>query len=147
MKRVMSEAPFRDVDFTQGRELTMRRIVLTSRVLLALVIGAVAVSLAKPAAPAEAAEALPSPNVYGEVVQKASHCDYFVVADQSGDYSVLEWYGGSEPDRGDMLAGDWNRYGMIDVQNVSSGTSIHAWVEDYMLSRSRAADVFARKCH
>jgi hypothetical protein len=50
----------------------------------------------------------------GIVSHKQSGCDYFVVETNSG-YDVFEWYGGYDPDKGDVLVGKFNSYGMRDI--------------------------------
>lgn len=52
-------------------------------------------------------------NVYaakGVVVYKNGGCDYFIVETNRG-YSLLEWYGGNDPNRGDVLVGNYESYG------------------------------------
>ena len=46
----------------------------------------------------------------GEVVLKKSGCDYFIVETYMG-YDLLEWYGGNDPDEGDILSGNFESYG------------------------------------
>src|SRR5690242_6220129 len=46
----------------------------------------------------------------GVITNRVSGCDYFVVATKS-DYDLLEWYGGHDPDKGDVLIGNYESYG------------------------------------
>jgi hypothetical protein len=41
-----------------------------------------------------------------EVVKRISGCDYFIAEGRLG-YDVLEWYGGHDPDVGDVLIGNF----------------------------------------
>jgi hypothetical protein len=82
----------------------------------------------------------------GEVVLKSNGCDDFIVEDASGDYAVLEWYGGRDPDRGDQLVGDWKQFGFTTVIDVPSGSSTRVWVEDHWLTRTKAIDVYTKHC-
>jgi hypothetical protein len=41
----------------------------------------------------------------GIVVYKKSGCDYYIVNTQLG-YALLEWYGGNDPDEGDIIVGE-----------------------------------------
>jgi hypothetical protein len=45
----------------------------------------------------------------GAVVKRISGCDYFMV-NTSGGYAILEWYGGHDPDSGDLLIGKFDTY-------------------------------------
>jgi len=42
--------------------------------------------------------------VSGHVSHRISGCDYFLVQTRSG-YDLLEWYGGHDPDKDDVLVG------------------------------------------
>jgi hypothetical protein len=88
----------------------------------------------------------PAPRAFGTVVLKNRGCDYFVVESATGDFAVLEWFGGWEPDRGERVRGDWSHFGFVDIFNVSAGASTRVWVDDYGVSRTRALDIFGRRC-
>lgn len=81
----------------------------------------------------------------GEVVYRVSGCDYFIVETYSG-YAVLEWYGGSDPDKGDNLAGSFESYGMKTIFNTDRDTELRVWVEDYYLSKTSALEKLMDKC-
>jgi len=81
----------------------------------------------------------------GEVVLKKSGCDYYLVLTSKG-YALLEWYGGNDPNRGDILVGDYESYGMKDIYNLTSDQETRAWVEDYFLSKSSAIEKYYDKC-
>lgn len=83
--------------------------------------------------------------VTGTVVQKISSCDYFMVETNSG-FSILEWYGGHEPDKGDKIVGPYDSYGMKTVYDVTADEEIRVWVEDYNLSKTSALEKLVDKC-
>ena len=82
----------------------------------------------------------------GMVVFKKSRCDYFIVQTIMG-YAILEWYGGNDPDEGDVIVGNFESYGMINIYNLTADSELTVWVEDYWLSKSRAIEEYYDKCH
>ena len=81
----------------------------------------------------------------GVLAKRISGCDYFI-ASATGGYAVLEWYGGHDPDTGDVLIGNFETYGMHDVLDDTVDESLRVWTEDYDLSRTRALEVLVDKC-
>ena len=81
----------------------------------------------------------------GIVAKRISGCDYFMV-NATGGYAVLEWYGGHDPDSGDLLIGNFESYGMHDVLDDTADESLTIWTEDYDLSRTRALEILVDKC-
>lgn len=81
----------------------------------------------------------------GVVVLKLSCCDWFLV-DAPGGYALLEWYGGNEPERGDVIAGDFESYGFKDLYNLTSDDELRVWVEDYWLGKSDALEQISEQC-
>lgn len=81
----------------------------------------------------------------GVVTHRIASCDYFVVQAPNG-YAVLEWYGGSEPDKGDIIVGDFEAYGMKDVFNLTSDTTLTVWVDDFYLSSRSALEKLVEQC-
>jgi hypothetical protein len=79
------------------------------------------------------------------VVLRVRGCDYFL-ADGAKGYFLLEWYGGHDPVRGDDLFGEIGSYGFKDVYYVSAKKRGRVYVDDYLLSRSRAIEKLADKC-
>ena len=75
----------------------------------------------------------------------ASGCDYFI-ADGPQGYYLLEWYGGHSPSRGDTIAGKLGSYGFKDIYYVNARSNGRVWVDDYLLSRDRAAEKYREKC-
>jgi hypothetical protein len=109
------------------RETDMKR--MATAVLVALCLSSVGLYAAK-----------------GTVALVVKGCDYYVVDAPLG-YAVLEWYGGNVPQKGDVLAGDFESYGMKDLYNLSkNGAETRVWVENYWLSKSRAIDIINDKC-
>ena len=83
----------------------------------------------------------------GSVVLVVRGCDYYVVDAPSG-FAVLEWFGGNQPQKGDVMAGDFETYGFQDLYNLTrNGAETRVWVEDYWLSRARAVEIIADNCH
>jgi hypothetical protein len=81
----------------------------------------------------------------GSVTKRISGCDYFMVY-AAGGYAVLEWYGGHDPDSGDLLIGSFESYGMHEIIDDTADDNLTVWTEDYYLSRSRALEVLVDKC-
>ena len=81
----------------------------------------------------------------GTLVNRISSCDYFMV-NATGGYAVLEWYGGHDPDSGDLLIGSFETYGMHDILDDTAYESLTVWTEDYALSRARALEILVDKC-
>ena len=81
----------------------------------------------------------------GHVTKRISGCDYFIVS-ASGGYAILEWYGGQDPDSGDLLIGNFEAYGMHDIIDDTADEGVTVWTEDYDLSRSGALEILVDKC-
>jgi hypothetical protein len=82
----------------------------------------------------------------GEITHRISGCDYFLVETKS-DYDLLEWYGGYDPDKGDILIGNYESYGFHDIYDDTRDRALHIWTEDYALSKSDALDKLVEECH
>lgn len=87
----------------------------------------------------------PAAAAKGAVVHRISGCDYFIVATPGG-YDLLEWYGGHDPDKGDVLVGNFETYGMHDIYDNTADEELTVWVEDYKLSREDALEQLAEQC-
>lgn len=61
-------------------------------------------------------------------------------------YSLLEWYGGYDPDEGDKIVGDFESYGFKDLYNVSAEREFRVY-DDYYLSKSRVLEKYYEKVH
>lgn len=82
----------------------------------------------------------------GTIVYKESGCDYFIVENDEG-YILAEWMGGNDPDVDDIIAGDFNSYGMKDFYNLNAESGTRLWIDDYMLSKSSAMEDYFDKCN
>jgi hypothetical protein len=83
--------------------------------------------------------------VRGEITHRISSCDYFVVASRTG-YDVLEWYGGHDPDKGDIVIGGYEAYGFHEIYDETADESTRVWTEDYSLTKSDALEKLADQC-
>ena len=81
----------------------------------------------------------------GVVTKRISGCDYFMV-NAAGGYAILEWYGGHDPDSGDVLIGKFETYGMHEIVDDTADESLTVYTEDYALSRERALEILVDKC-
>jgi hypothetical protein len=83
-----------------------------------------------------------------KVVFKRSGCrDYFLADGDAGGIYLLEWYGGYDPSEGEAILGELRGYGFKDVFYPNSGSSGRVYVDDYMLSKSRAIEKIREKCY
>lgn len=82
----------------------------------------------------------------GEVVYKKSGCDYFLVETSRG-FTLMEWYGGNDPDEGDILVGNFESYGFKDIYNLSHESELRVYVEDYALDRDDAIEQYFEECN
>lgn len=82
----------------------------------------------------------------GVVVLYQQGCQDYFVADGPNGYYLLEWYGGYDPSRGDVIAGDLSTYGMKTVSYPQLGQNGTVWVDDYLLSRDSALSKYKEKC-
>ncbi len=83
--------------------------------------------------------------IKGVVTHRISGCDYFLVYTRNG-YDLLEWYGGSDPDKGDILIGGYESYGFHDVYDDTLDESVRVWTEDYALSKTEDLEQLTDKC-
>lgn len=81
----------------------------------------------------------------GVVVYNRSGCSYYIVETNLG-YALLEWYGGNDPNEGDVMDGDYESYGMKTIYNVTADSEARVWVEDYWLSKNRVIEKYFDKC-
>lgn len=84
-------------------------------------------------------------SVRGEVSHRISGCDYFLVETRSG-YDLLEWYGGHDPDKGDIIVGNYESYGFHDVLNETADESLNVYTEDFQLSKTSALEKLTEHC-
>jgi hypothetical protein len=81
----------------------------------------------------------------GVVTHRISGCDYFLVQTRSV-YDVLEWYGGHDPDKGDVLVGRYESYGFHDIYDETVDADGRVWTEDYSLSRESGLEKLTEQC-
>jgi serine/threonine protein kinase len=81
----------------------------------------------------------------GIVAYTTYSCDYYIVQTTLG-YSLLEWFGGRTPSKGDKIYGELNRFGFKDLVIGSSKVKTRAWIEDYMLTDKSVVEKFLKKC-
>lgn len=81
----------------------------------------------------------------GVVAYYKSGCDYFIVETTKG-YAILEWYGGYDPNEGDVITGDFEIYGIKKIYNITADQETNVWVEDFWLSKDRAIEKYIDKC-
>lgn len=81
----------------------------------------------------------------GSIAYRINDCDYFVVVTHS-DYAILEWYGGHDPDKGDVLVGKLEEYGMRDIYDETADENVTIWVEDYNLTKKDVLEQLVGKC-
>ena len=78
-----------------------------------------------------------------EVIQSIKGCKYFV-AEQAYDYILVEDWMCFRPSKGDKGTGKLDGYGMKKV--TLGGLKCEVYVDDYMLSKSRASEKLSDKC-
>jgi hypothetical protein len=61
-------------------------------------------------------------------------------------FTILEWFGGHDPDKGDVIVGAYESYGMKTVYDVTADQEIRVWVEDYGLSKDDALEKLMDQC-
>jgi hypothetical protein len=74
----------------------------------------------------------------GFVVVTTHGCSGRYVAETSGGYVLLEWFGGRDPSTGDSIKGDLHSFGMKEL--LIAGSQSKAWIDDYYLSKSRVIE-------
>jgi hypothetical protein len=87
----------------------------------------------------------PVSSVAGTVSHRISGCDYFLVQTRSG-YDLLEWNGGHDPDRGDVLIGRYEEYGSHDILDDTADETVNVYTEEYWLSKTDALEHLTDKC-
>lgn len=72
-------------------------------------------------------------------------CDYYLIEDPTGSYSLVEWFGGIIPDEGDTVYGELYSFGFKDLY-TSYGSKARVWIDNYFLSEDRASEELIDKC-
>jgi hypothetical protein len=87
----------------------------------------------------------PAKGTHAEVIELESGCsDWFLAESHKGVY-LIQWYGGYSPSKGDIIIGPIDAYGFKDVCYASHGEG-RVYVDDYLLSASRALEKLRDKC-
>jgi hypothetical protein len=81
-----------------------------------------------------------------EVVLYQRGCHSYFIADSSRGFYLLEWYGGYDPSKGDVIVGDIASYGFKDVYYPRQDREGRIYVDDYALSKSRVLEKYQEKC-
>lgn len=76
--------------------------------------------------------------VKGEIVVEKG--DYYLVETSSG-YTVMERYHGAFAYEGDKVVGNLNSYGFKDIYDVTKGSELRVYIEDYSLDEEDAMDL------
>jgi hypothetical protein len=81
-----------------------------------------------------------------EVVLYKSGCSSYFIADGPKGYYLLEWYGGYDPSKGDIVVGEIGSYGFKNVYYPKQDREGRVYVDDYMLSKDRVLEKYRDKC-
>lgn len=81
----------------------------------------------------------------GTVTHRTSGCSYYLVETSKG-FALLEWYGGTDSDKGDLIVGDFETYGMKDIYNATKESEIRVWVEDFWMDKEDALEELFDHC-
>lgn len=79
----------------------------------------------------------------GTVVAK---CKGWMLVETQRGYSLIEYSSGQEPERGDQIAGDLERYGMKAMHNTSQDRGFRVYVDGWGLNREWALKRINEKC-
>jgi len=82
----------------------------------------------------------------GNIVYTKDDCDYFIVETPLG-FTLLEWFGGTLPSKGDVIVGDFESYGLKDIYNLTSDDEMSVYIEDYWLSKEDAIENYFDQCN
>ena len=81
------------------------------------------------------------------VVYHPQGCDYFICRDNDDDFYLLEWFGGNDPDKGDILFGKFQEYGFQEGYNITQKREFRVWVEEYSVSKDDAIEKYREQCN
>jgi hypothetical protein len=80
------------------------------------------------------------------VVLYLAGCRSYFIAEGPRGYYLLEWYGGYDPSKGDIIIGDIGSYGFKNVYYPKQDREGRVYVDDYMLSQDRVIEKYRDKC-
>jgi hypothetical protein len=80
----------------------------------------------------------------GVVTNRIRSCDYFLVQTSSGDFVLMEWFSGYDPEKGDRVVGKFDSFGFTDVYFGERET--HVWIDDYGMNKDKALEKLFDKC-
>src|SRR5437762_4272890 len=76
----------------------------------------------------------------GVVAYRVRSCDYFLIyIEKSDDYVLAEWYGGYDPDKGDIVYGSFGSWGMKEVNYLREREG-KLYIDDYGLDKDDALE-------
>ncbi len=81
------------------------------------------------------------------VVLYKSGCRSYFIADGVNGYYLLEWYGGYDPNKGDVIIGNLNFFGLQDVYYPKQNQVGRVYVDDYGLTEGRVLEKYSNKCN
>jgi hypothetical protein len=73
-------------------------------------------------------------------------CDYYLIEDSTGSYTLAEWYGGATTYAGDIIYGELHSYGFKDLYDITRDRTTRAWLDDWLLSQDSASEKLIDKC-
>lgn len=82
-----------------------------------------------------------------EVVFYKPGCHSYFIADGPNGYYLLEWYGGYDPSKGDVIVGEIASYGFKNVYYPKQDQEGRIYVDDYSLSKERVQKKYREKCN
>jgi len=82
----------------------------------------------------------------GVVAYMKGDCSYYIVETTMG-FALLQWFGGSSPSRGDVLAGDFESYGMKEIYNLTQDSETQVWVDNFWMSKDSVVERYFEKCN
>lgn len=81
----------------------------------------------------------------GVVSVRLDSCDYFLVyVPETYDYTLMEWHGGYDPEKGDVLYGKMGEYGFHNLYFGRRQTRVYT--EEYGLDRGDALEQLYEQC-
>ena len=73
-------------------------------------------------------------------------CGSRLVVETPGGLALVEWYGGTMPSKGDVLVGDFDKYGMQEFYDLTTDRTGRVYVDEFWLSVDRVVEKLREKC-